>query len=692
MKQFKSDKIKNVALAGHGGGGKTSLAEAMLFIAGASDRLGKVSDGNTICDFDAEEIKRKASVSLSIAPFIWKDTKINLLDTPGLFDFAAGFYEGMRAAETVLIPVSARSGVAFGAEKAYKLARKTNKNKIFFVNKLDSDNADFFKVLNQLRSVFGSSVCPLVVPYIENEKVSCYIDLLEMQAYKYNNGKAQKIDIPAAASDIIETALSDLNEAVAETDEALMDKFFSGEPFTKEELLQGVSNGIKANTLAPVFCGSALNLEGIDLLMNAIVSTIPSAAEHAGEIAVDQSGNNVEIKCNENDPLAAFIFKTVADPFVGKLSYFKVVSGKLTSDLSPINSRTEQPERLGKILFVKGKKQEDSDCIVAGDIGAVSKLSEAATGDSFCDPKRVVSFKTIDFPKPCLSMAVTSKSKGDEGKISQGMRRIMDEDLTVNFETNPETKQQILSGLGEQHLDVVCSKMKNKFGAEIQLATPRVAYRETIRKKVKVQGRHKKQSGGSGQFGDVWIEFEPCDTEDMVFEEKVFGGSVPKNFFPAVEKGLREAIQSGVLAGYPMVGLKATLVDGSYHPVDSNEQSFRMAAHLAYKAGIPQASPTLLEPIGSLKAVIPDANTGDVMGDLNKRRGRVLGMNQSDEEGSTEIEAEVPMSEMHDFATALRSITQGRGRFEFNFVRYEMLPSMLEASVIEAAKALKTDE
>ncbi len=691
MKQFKSDKIKNVALAGHSHSGKTSIVEAMLFASGATDRLGKIYDGNTVCDFDSEEIKRRASVSSAIAPLVWKDNKINLIDTPGLFDFAAGFHEGVRAGDIVLISVSAKSGVAVGTEKAVKLANKNKKSKMFFVNKLEIEHANFFKALEGLRSNFGSSVCPLVVPYVENEKVICYIDLIEMQAYEYANGKSKPVAIPEAAADVIDEALAELNEAVAETDHDLMEKFFSGEPFTKEELIKGVSHGIKENTLSPVFCGSAALLEGIDLLLNALATLAPSAAECAGEVAVDAQGNEVEIKCSENDPLAAYIFKTVADPFVGKLSYFKVVSGKLSSDITPINSRTEQPERLGKIIFMKGKKQEDTDYIGAGDIGAVSKLSEAETGDTFCDPKRVVSFKKTAFPNPCLSMAVTSKGKGDEGKVSQALRRLMDEDPTLNFEMNVETKQQVLSGLGEQHLDVVCSKLKSKFSVDIELTPPRVPYRETIRKKVKVQGRHKKQSGGSGQFGDVWIEFEPCDCEDMIFEEKVFGGSVPKNFFPAVEKGLREAIKNGTLAGYPLVGMKATLVDGSYHPVDSNEQSFRMAAHLAYKAGIPQASPALLEPIGSLKAVLPDANTGDVMGDLNKRRGRVLGMNPTDD-GLTEIVADVPMSEMHDFATALRSITQGRGSFEIKFARYELLPSMLEADVIEAAKSLKSDE
>ena len=690
MKQFNAGKIRNIAIAGHSGSGKTSLAEAMLYIAGATDRLGKVADGNTVCDFDAEEIKRSVSVSTAVAPLVWNDTKINLLDTPGLFDFAAGFYEGVRAAETVLIAVSGRSGVSVGTEKAFDLATANNKFKMFFIGKLDTENADYFKVLAGLRDSFGSSVCPLIIPYVEDGKVVCYINLVENKAYAYAGGKCKEVDVPAGAADSIEECMMELSEAIAETDEELMNKFFEGEAFTKEDMEKGFKLGIASGALAPVVCGAPTSLEGVDLLMNTITSIIPSAAEAASEKAVGADDKEVEIECDENAPLASYVFKTVADPFVGKLSFFKVIAGRLSADIAPINARTGQTERLGKLVFVRGKKQEDTDYIGAGDIGAVTKLAEAVTGDSYCDPKRVVSFAKTQYPTVCLTMAIVPKSKGDEGKIAQGLQRLIEEDPTVTFEMNAETHQQLLSGLGEQHLDVIISKLKSKFGVEISLIKPRFPYRETIRKKVKVQGKHKKQSGGHGQYGDVWIEFEPTDSDDLVFEESVFGGSVPRNFFPAVEKGLRDAVKTGTMAGYPMVGVLARLVDGSYHPVDSNDMSFQMAARLAFKAGIPQASPVLLEPIGSLKVLIPDSNTGDIMGDLNKRRGRVLGMTPTGK--MTEIEAEVPMSEMYDFSTMLRSVTQGRGSFTLKFERYEQLPQMLEAAVIEEAKAMREEE
>jgi len=687
MKQYLAGKIRNVALAGHGGSGKTSLAEALLFKAGASDRLGKVADGNTVCDFDPEEMKRKVSVSSAVAPFTWGSTKINLIDTPGLFDFAGGFYEGVRAAESVLITVSGKSGVSVGVEKAYQLAVELGKARMFFVSKMDTENADFYKVLEELKTAFGPSVCPLVVPYVENHVVQSYINLIDNKAYRYNaEGEISETAMPDTGHRL-EGLVAAISEAVAETDEELFEKYFSGEQFTRDEIIRGIHTGVKSGTITPVLCGSSFTMEGVDMLLDAIVDHLPSAWESGAEMAQTADGELVEIPCTDEAPLAAYVFKTVADPFVGKLSYVKVVSGKLSGELVPVNARTGEPERLGKIIYVKGKKQEDTAFISAGDIGAITKLATAVTGDSLCDPKKVVSFEPTKFPAPTLSMAVKTKNKGDEGKVAQALQRLMEEDPTISFEQNAETKQQVLTGLGEQHLDVVVSKLKNKFGVDVELVAPRVPYRETIRKKVKVQGRHKKQSGGHGQFGDVWIEFEPCDSDELVFEENVFGGSVPKNFFPAVEKGLQEAVKKGLLAGYPVVGMKATLVDGSYHPVDSSEMAFKTAASLAFKAAFPQASPALLEPIGNLKVYVPDSYTGDIMGDLNKRRGRVLGMNPM-ANGMQEIEGEVPMSEMYDFTTVLRSMTQGRGSFTLKFERYEQLPSNLEAKVIEEAKAL----
>ena len=661
-----------------------------MFLTKGTDRLGKVAEGNTICDFDAEEIKRKVSVSASLAPIEYLNSKINIIDTPGLFDFEGGFYEGMRPAESVIIAVSGKSGVTVGMEKAYKYAQKNNKAKLIFVTKMDNDNADFYKVYTSLKEHFGSAICPVVVPHVENRKVTCYINILENRAYQYDAaGKASEVPVPEDA--VADEILGALSEAIAETDEALMDKFFMGEPFTAEELSKGVVEGTKNGVITPVLCGSALTLAGIDMLLSAIATLLPTAKEKAGEPAQDADGKEVQIACDETAPLALFVFKTVADPFVGKLSYFKVVSGKLSSDMSPLNTRTGNPERLGKLIYVKGKKQEDAQSVCAGDIAAVSKLSETVTGDTLCDPKRVVSFEGVKFPAPCMSMSIKPKSKGDEGKIAQGIQRLIEEDPSIGFETNSETHQQLISGLGEQHLDVLISKLRSKFGVEVSLEKPRVPYRETIRKKVKVQGRHKKQSGGHGQFGDVWIEFEPCEGDDLVFEEKVFGGSVPKNFFPAVEKGLRDCVKRGVLAGYPVVGLKATLVDGSYHPVDSSEMSFKMAATLAYKAGLPMASPAILEPIGNAKIMVPDANTGDVIGEMNKRRGRVLGMTPTEDKLQM-VEAEVPISEMSDFTTVLRSMSQGRGSFSLTFTRYEQLPSQLEAAVIEDAKLMHHEE
>ncbi len=685
MRQYLAGKIRNIALAGHGGSGKTSLAESLLFKAGEIDRMG----GNF--DFDPEEIKRKVSVSTAMYPFSWGSVKINLIDTPGLFDFAGGMYEGVRAAESVIITVSGKSGVAVGVQKAYKLAKDLGKARMFFITKLDAENADFYKALEGLKAEFGPSVCPLVVPYSNGTTVEAYINLVENKAYAYNEkGEPREVPMPDFGHRL-EGLTSAISEAVAETDESLFEKYFSGESFTRDEIIAGIHNGVKNGSITPVLCGSGTTLAGIDMLLDSIVDHLPSAYESGGETATDADGKPVQIDCTDEAPLSAYIFKTVADPFVGKLSFIKVVSGKLSSDIQPINSRTGQTERLGKIIYARGKKQEETAFLTAGDIGAVTKLGDTITGDCLCDPKRVVTFEKTKFPRPTLHMAVKVKNKGDEGKVAQGMQRLIEEDPTIGFENNAETKQQIISGLGEQHLDVVISKLKQKFQVDIDLITPRVPYREAIKKKVKVEGKHKKQTGGHGQFGHVWIEFEPCDADEMVFETNVFGGSVPKNYFPAVEKGLQDAVKRGTLAGYPVVGLKATLVDGSYHPVDSSEMAFKLAAALAYKAGVALAGPVLLEPIGNLKVTVPDSATGDVMGELNKRRGRVLGMNPTDD-GLQEIEGEVPMSEMHDFTTFVRSATQGRGSFELKFERYEQLPSMLEDAVKEDAKKMLDEE
>lgn len=684
MKQYDAKKIINIALAGHSGAGKTSVAEAMLYLAGASDRLGKVNDGNTVCDFDAEEVKRKVSVVTAVAPLEWKGFKINLIDTPGLFDFEGGVSEGMRAADTALIVVSGKNGVNVGTEKAVKAATKSGLTKAFFVNGLCDESARFYRVFETLKASFGPSVCPVVVPYIVDGKANCYINLLEHRAYLYENGKMTPTAMPDMGDrlDGLRTAIC---EAVAETSDEMFEKYFSGEEFTPEEIIVGISTGVKNGTISPVFCGDAQNTFGIDQLLNGLTWLAPSAADKGSEIGVDTNGDPVELAVNESGAAAAVIFKTIADPFVGKLSYFKVISGKMSADTPLVNMRTGAPERIGKVLIIRGKKQEEVPYVGAGDIGAVAKLQDASTGDTLCAPARKVVLDPVEYPAPSYSMAIYPKTKGEEDKVAQALARIAEEDPTIKFANNTETHQMIVSGMGEQHLDVVVSKIKAKFGVDVYLEEPKVAYRETIRKKVQVQGRHKKQSGGHGQFGDVWIEFEPCDCGDLEFAERVVGGAVPKGFFPAVEKGLRDCIKKGPLAGYPVVGLKATLYDGSYHPVDSSEMSFKMAAAVAYKNGLPQANPTLLEPIGALKATVPDNNMGDVMGEVNKRRGRVLGMNPG-EDGMQIVEAEVPMAEMSDFATYIRQVTQGRGSFTFTFERYEDAPANVAQKVIERAK------
>ena len=680
--------IRNILVAGHAGCGKTTLIEALLFSTDPEmQRAGTVQDGNTVCDFDPEEQKRHASLAAAVAPVEYDGVKLNFIDAPGLFDFELGMYEGIHAAESVLITVSARSGVTVGAEKAFHLAEKNGKSKIIFVNKTDLENANYYKILENLKTKFGPSICPCVVPVRQDDGTILYVNLFSQKAFKYESGKQVQVELPEMGHRL-EGLVAAMSEAVAETDDELMEKFFSGEPFTTEEIVNGLAKGCRSGAITPVFCGSAVNQQGLDMLLYNLKVLLPSPADVPAVLAEDAAGEPVEVTCDPAGPLAAYVFKTVADPFVGKLSYVKVASGTLKSDSALVNARTGEAERMGKLLYVKGKKQTDTTAIGAGDIGAVTKLPAAQTGDTLCEAGRVVKLPAPAFPTPTLSMAIRVAKKGDEGKIGSALARLMEEDPTLTYRMDTETGQQIISGLGEQHLDVVVAKLKAKFGVDVDLTVPRVAYRESVRKKCKAQGRHKKQTGGHGQFGDVWIEFEPCDSEELVFEEKVFGGSVPKNYFPAVEKGLRQAAEHGVLAGYPVVGLKATLLDGSYHPVDSSEMAFIMAAKLAYKAALPEAGPMILEPVGTLKAHVPADNTGDVMGDVTKRRGRVLGMNP-DEDGLQEVVAEVPMAEMQDFTTFMRQLTQGRGHFTLEFARYEPLPSNLEGKVIEEAKKLR---
>lgn len=685
MKNYDNAHIKNIAIAGHSGSGKTSLCEALLYKAGVTDRLGKTADGNTVSDYTPIEISKKCSIYTSLSYYEKDGVKVNILDTPGLFDYASGMIEGVYAADCVFITVSAKSGIHVGTRKAYDCAVEHKTPHMFVVTKIDDENANFSNVLTKLKTEFGSTVCPLVVPLIKDSKIVSYYDLLSMKNYKYGP-KGELLDAGEPEPTYrIDGLIEAMAEAVAETDEELMMKFLEGEKLTHEELVNGVHNGIASGMITPVTCISSVNLQGADLLIDHIAKLLPSPHEMGSRKALDADGNEIKVEYSENDPLSAFVFKTVADPFVGKMSFIKVVSGKLESGKEITNATTGTTEKVGKLLNLMGKKQIEVPYATSGDIVVATKMS-INTNDTICDSSRVVSFEKLTFPRPCYSLCVKAKSQGDESKISNAVQRLLEEDLSLSYKQDETTFEQILSGLGEQHIESTLAKLKTGFGVDVITSTPKVSYKETIRKKVKVQGRHKKQSGGHGQFGDVWIEFEPCDSDELVFAENVFGGAVPRNFFPAVEKGLQECMKKGVLAGFPVVGVKATLVDGSYHPVDSSEMSFKLAASIAFKEGMKQAQPVLLEPIDSLEVTVPDANTGDMMGELNKRRGRVLGMNPAHKKGLTTITAEVPESEVHDFAMLVRQMTRGMGEFTLEKLRYDQLPAALVDSVIAQFK------
>lgn len=693
MKNYPAAKIRNLALAGHGGSGKTAFAEAILFNAKATDRLGRSADGNTVLDFDPEEIRRKISINTAVATCEWRDCKINLIDTPGDFDFLGEVMEGVRVADSVLVLVSAKDGVAVGTEKAVRQARKKNLPVIFMVSRMDEANANFEKALESLTATFGAKVIPFTLPIVQDGKMTGVVDVIARQAYNldHKSGTATPVAAPAAQQALIDSLQDTLNEAAAESDEALMEKFFSGESFSSEEQVQGLRTAILAGSVYPVFVGAGTANWGISFTMDRLVNLIPSPSEMPSPNAENSDGQTVELKAENNAPLAAFVFKTIADPFVGRISLFRVYAGTMKANTSVYNPNKEKDERIGGLFMMMGKKQLNADQIVAGDIGAVTKLLVTTTNDTLCEKGKAVIMPPIKFPVPCLSLAILPKVKGEEEKIMAGLHKLQDEDPVFSVKNDAETHQMVLSGLGEQQLDVLRSKLKSKFNVEATLEEPRVPYRETIRKKVKVQGKHKKQSGGHGQFGDVWIEFEPGPSEGLTFEEKIFGGSVPKSFHPAVEKGLQDAIVKGVLAGYPVVNLKATLVDGSYHDVDSSEMSFKIAARLAYKSGLPQASPVLLEPISTCQIHIPDNYLGDIMGDMNKRRGRIVGINP-DDDGQV-VSAEVPTSEMAKYATDLKSMTQGRGWYTIEFARYEQAPQLVSDKVIADAKhRLEEDE
>lgn len=679
--------IKNVCLLGHGGNGKTSLVESMLYLAKETDRLGKTSDGNTVSDYDPEETKRKFSISASVVPVMWKNSKINFLDTPGTLDFAGEVMQSLRVCGTALIVMDAKSGVDVGSELAWERATALGVPKAFFINKMDDDNANFGRTIEQMREVFGQAICPVAIPIIVDRKPLGFADLITMKGYEYvKDGSQKEMNIPEESMHKILGFRDMLMEALALTGDELMEKFFAGEAFTEEEMFAAMNKGIIDGTIAPVMVGSASTLMGIAPLLNIIADSFPNPLDRKGE----RDENGEEVKPDPNGETAVFVFKTIADPFVGKMSFFKVMNGTLKKDMTLTNRTNGTAEKFAHIYMIRGKKQTEVDEIVCGDIGMTAKLTATGTNDTLGGPKN---YAPVVFPHPYMRMAIVPKAKGDEDKISTAVARMLEEDPTLRYENNAETKQMLLYGLGDTHLDVVVSKLKSRYGASVELVEARVPYRETIKKRVQVEGKHKKQSGGSGQYGHVKITFSLGEAEGLTFTQSVVGGSVPKGFYPAVEKGLLEAMQKGVLAGFPVVNLAADLFDGSYHPVDSNEISFKLAAKLAYKEGLPKANPVILEPVGTLKVRVPDGLVGDVIGDLNKRRGRVLGMNPDEHaKGRTIVEAEVPMAEMANYTIALRALSQGRGVFDYEFTRYEEAPANVAQKIIEDAKKNAVEE
>ena len=670
---YETKNIRNICLLGHGNSGKTSLAESMLFSTGAIDRMGKVSDGNTVCDYDAEEIKRQITISASVAPVEFGGCKINVLDCPGYFDFVGEALAAIRAVEAGVILCSAKDGISVGAERSWKYLKAANVPVAFCISKCDEEHGDYYAVLDALKAKYGSIVCAVTVPMSDGTGV---IDVVHNVAYQTKGGKTSKVAVPASDAGKVEELREALMETAAGATEELMEKFFENMELSEEDTIEGLRIGLRERSVVPVFASAAMSNIGTEALLQGIVDYVSNPAEMDG---IDPAGTTV-----------GFVFKTISDQF-GKYSFVKIMQGKITADMSLRDVRTSSTDKLGRLYTVCGKKTTEVKEACCGDIVAVGKM-DWKTGDTVCDPKNEVELPAIELPEPCYSMAISPKTKGQDDKVAGGLARLNEEDISFHLVNNAETHQMVISGEGDIQVDVLCAKLKSRFGVETELKPARVPYREKIKGKVEAHGRHKKQSGGSGQFGDVWIRFEPQDEQDdMIFAEEVFGGSVPKNFFPSVEKGLRNAVVKGVLAGYPLVGLKATLYDGSYHPVDSNDMAFQTAARLAYQDGIPKAKPTILEPIGLLQVTIPDANLGDIMSDISsKRRGTVLGMTAED--GMQTVEAEVPMAEMSSYTIDLRSMTQGRGSFTCKFIRYEEAPGNVQQKVIEEAKAAEDKE
>jgi len=687
MKVYTANEIRNIAVLGHSGCGKTTLMEAALNATKVTSRMGRVEDGNTASDYDAEEIRRKVSISASIIPIEWKDTKINFLDTPGFFDFAGAVHEALAVADAALILADAKSGIEVGTEISWENAAGKNLPRIIFVNGMDDENADFTKVVEDMRNFFGTGVSPLQLPFKNGGKLAGYVDVLTGKAYAYDGQGVKPCDMPADMSDTYEEAHAALIEAIAETDEALMEKFFGDEQLTEEEMQNGLKTGLASGVITPVLCGVATTATGIIPLLDMLVNVLPPASVlQPSKMVQDSKGEMIELACDANGPLCAFVFKTIADPYVGRLSLFRVYSGTVKREVQLYNISQDAPEKPGHIYLMRGKEQIEATEVKAGDIGAIAKLSITATQDTLTTKANALMVPRFDTPPSLLSMAIAPKGKGDEDKIAGSVTKLLEEDKTLVYKVDTETKQTIISGIGDSQLDVLINRLRARYKIEAELSLPIVPYREMIKQKVQLRAKHKKQSGGSGQFGDVEMVFEHSgnNEEPYVFEEKIVGGAVPKQYFPAVEKGIQDSVKAGPLAAYPVVGLKATLVFGSYHAVDSSEIAFKMATIKCFKEAFMTAKPALLEPVMKVLVTVPDDYTGDIMGDMNKRRGRIMGMEKVGKKQV--ISAEAPLAEMQKYATDLRSMTQGRGSFTMEFERYDEAPSDVQQKVITMRK------
>ncbi len=692
MNVYTTDKIRNVVILGHGGAGKTSLVESMAYLTGITSRLGNVAEGNTISDFDKEEIKRKFSISTTMVPIIWNNTKINVLDTPGYFDFLGEAEEAAAAADAAIIVINGKNGVEVGTQKAWDLCEKYKLPRFFYVSNMDYDNASYREVVETLTELYGKKIAPLHIPIRENEKFVGYVNVVKSAGRRYVN-KQEKVEceVPDYLTDYLAHYREHLLEAVAETSEEFMDRYFNGEEFSEAEIMSALYTNVDDVSIVPVTMGASLNLQGIQILLDDIVSYMPSPDKRKVAGVNMKTKEVFEADYNFSKAKSAFIWKTIVDPFIGKYSMIKVASGVIKSDDTLYNSAKDSEERISKLYVMEGSKAIEVKELHAGDIGAIGKLN-ASTGDTLSTKATPIEYGRIDAPVPYTYKRYRAKVKGEEDKAAQALAKMAQEDLTMRVVNDGENRQTLLYGLGDQHLDIIVSKLLTKYKVDVELEKPKVAFRETIRKSSDVDSKYKKQSGGHGQYGHVKMRFSPLGTLDKAyeFEQEVVGGAVPKNYFPAVEKGIQDSVQKGPLAGYPVVGVKAVLYDGSYHPVDSSEMAFKTAASQAFKKGFMEAGPVLLEPIATMKVTVPDKFTGDVMGDLNKRRGRVLGMNP-DHNGNTVIEADVPMSELYGYSTQLRSITGGSGSYSYEFARYEQAPNDVQEKEIAARQNASED-